>query len=54
VGGVRRGRSQRALDHGSDLIVIDRARPARARFIQQAVNALLQKAPPPLADGICS
>ncbi|ESY79505.1 hypothetical protein X740_16210 [Mesorhizobium sp. LNHC221B00] len=41
-----------ALDHGSDLIVIDCARTAKARFIQQGVNALLQKAPPPLADGM--
>jgi hypothetical protein len=52
VGGVRRCRPQRAFNHGCDLINIDRARPARASFVQQTFDAILQETPPPLANGM--
>jgi hypothetical protein len=45
-------RTKRALDHGGDLIIVDRSRSAGARFVQQAFDAVLQKAPPPLADSM--
>ena len=47
----RRG-TQRSLDHRRDLIVVDRARPAGARFVEQPVDAVGQKAPPPLAHRV--
>jgi hypothetical protein len=50
VGGVNRRRAKRALDHGGDLIIIDRARPARTGFVQKPFDAVLEKAPPPFAD----
>jgi hypothetical protein len=40
------------LDDGGDLIIVDRARSARTIFIQKAFDAVLQKAPPPFADGM--
>jgi hypothetical protein len=52
VHGVGWRRTKRALDHGGDLIIVDRSRPAGARFVQQAFDAFLQKAPPLLADSM--
>src|SRR4051794_24464207 len=42
-------RTQRALDHSGNLIIIDRARPARASFIQEPFDAILQKPSTPFA-----
>ena len=38
----------RPINHGRDLIVVDRARPARARLVGQHVDTTLDKAPTPL------
>jgi hypothetical protein len=46
-------RTQRALDHSGNLIIIDRARPARASFIQEPFDAILQKPSTPLPT-VCS
>jgi hypothetical protein len=43
---------KRTLNHGSDLIVVDRACPAWPRLVQQALDALLQEPPPPFARGM--
>ena len=45
-------RTQRALDHSGNLIIIDRARPARASFIQEPFDAILQKPSTPFADRV--
>src|SRR3954453_23818490 len=42
-------RTQRALDHSGNLIIIDRARPARASFIQGALRC----DPSETVDAIC-
>ena len=42
--------AQRPLDHGGDLIVIDRPGPAWPGFVQQTLHAILEEAAPPLAD----
>ncbi len=44
--------AQRALDHGRNLIVADRARPAGARFVEQPVNAIGQKTLAPFAHRV--
>jgi hypothetical protein len=49
---VGRRRPQRPLDHGSNLIVVDGARAARACFVKQAITAILQKSAAPLANGV--
>jgi hypothetical protein len=43
---------QRSLDHSSNLIVADRARPAGARFIEQPVKTIGQEAPAPLTHRV--
>lgn len=48
--GIGRRRAQRPLDYSGDVIVIDCARPAGARLIEQLVDMIGQKAPTPLAD----
>jgi hypothetical protein len=45
-------RAQRPLDHGSDLIVVDRSRSAGASLIKQTIAATLQKSATPLANGV--
>lgn len=50
MGRVRRRCAQRPLDHGGDLIVVDRARSAGASFVEQPVDTTSQEAPTPLAD----
>jgi len=49
---VDRRRAQRPLDHGSNLIVVDGSRAARAGFVKQAITAILQKSAAPLANGV--
>jgi len=49
---VARRRLQRSLDQGGNLIVADRARAARSRFVKQAITAILQKSAAPLANGV--
>jgi hypothetical protein len=49
---IRRRRAERALDHGGDLIIIDRSRPPWTSLIQEALDAILQKTPTPLPDRI--
>ena len=39
-----------ALDDRGDLIIIDRSRSAGTSFVQQALDAVLQKASTPLSD----
>jgi hypothetical protein len=45
-------RAQRPLDHGSNLIVVDSSRAARAGLVKQAITAILQESAAPLADGV--
>jgi hypothetical protein len=49
---IGRRRPQRPLDHGSNLIVVDGARSARAGLVKQAITAILQKSAAPLANGV--
>jgi hypothetical protein len=49
---IGRRRAQCPLDHASDLIVVDAARPAWASLIKQAITAILQKSAAPLANGV--
>jgi hypothetical protein len=42
--------AQCPLDHGSNLIVVDRSRAAGASVIKQTIAAILQKSAPPLAN----
>jgi hypothetical protein len=49
---IGRRRTQRSLDHGRNLIVVDGARAARAGFVKQAITAILQKSAAPLANGV--
>jgi hypothetical protein len=50
--GVGRDRTERALDHSGNLIITDRSRSAWTSLIQEPFEAILQKAPTPLADGV--
>jgi hypothetical protein len=43
-------RAQRLLDHGSNLIVVDSSRSARAGLVKQTIAAILQKSATPLAN----
>src|SRR6516164_4682363 len=52
VRGSGRPALQRLHDDILDLGVVDRARRARPRFVEQPVEAALDKAPAPLADGL--
>ena len=52
VRGCGRPALQRLHDDTFDLGVVDRARRARPRFVEQPVEAALDKAPAPLADGL--
>ena len=52
MGGVGRRRAQRSLDHGRNLIIVDRARPARTRPVQQAFDTILEKTPAPFANRV--
>ncbi|MEY9783336.1 hypothetical protein ABIA23_004803 [Sinorhizobium fredii] len=45
-----RPRTQRALDHSSNLIIADRSGPARANFVEQAIEPVFKKAPSPFAN----
>jgi hypothetical protein len=47
---VDRGRAQCPLDHGSNLIVVDRSRSTGASFVEQTFAAILQKSTTPLAN----
>ncbi|MHC2627451.1 hypothetical protein ACVIU7_004982 [Bradyrhizobium liaoningense] len=47
-----RRRTQRAIDHGGNLIVVDGARAARACLVKQAITAILQKSAARLANGV--
>ena len=49
---VDRCRAQRPLDHGSNLIVIDRSRSAGTRFVKQTIATILQKSTTPLANRV--
>jgi nucleotidyltransferase/DNA polymerase involved in DNA repair len=49
---IGRRRTQRPLDHGSDLIVVDASGAARAGLVKQAIAAILQKSAAPLANGV--
>jgi hypothetical protein len=49
---IGRRRTQRALDHGSNLIVVDGSRATRASLVKQAITAILQKPATPLANGV--
>jgi hypothetical protein len=49
---IGRRRPQRPLDHGSNLIVIDRSRSAGTRLVKKTLAAILQKTATPLADGV--
>jgi hypothetical protein len=40
---------QRPFDHGSNLIVVDSSRSARASLVKQTIAAILQEAATPLA-----
>ncbi len=44
--------SQRALDHSSNLIVVDRSGPTRANFVEQTIEPIFKKAPSPFANRI--
>src|SRR5206468_6542068 len=50
--GIFGRRTQRALDHSGNLIIIDRGRPARASFIQEPFDAILQRPSTPFADRV--
>jgi hypothetical protein len=52
VRGCGRPALQRLHDDTFDLGVVDRTRRARPRFVEQPVEAALDKAPAPLADGL--
>lgn len=45
-------RQQRALDHRSELIVVDGSKAARAGLVKEALTAILQKSATPLANGM--
>jgi len=45
-------RAQCPLDHGSNLIVVDRSRSAGASLVKQTIAAMLQKSAAPLANGM--
>jgi hypothetical protein len=47
---VSRRRAQCPLDHGSNLIVVDRSRAAWPSFIKQTIAAILQESATPLAN----
>jgi hypothetical protein len=49
---IGRRRPQRPLDHGSNLIVVDGSRAARAGLVEQAITAILQKSAMPLTNGV--
>jgi hypothetical protein len=49
---VDRRRTQRPLDHGSNLIVSDGSRAARAGLVKQTIAAIFQKSATPLANGV--
>jgi hypothetical protein len=44
--------AERALDHGGDLIIINRSRSAWTSLIQEPFDAVLEKAPTPLPDRV--
>ena len=50
MGRVRRRRAERPLDDAGNLLVLNGPRPSRPRLVRQPLDALLQEAPPPLAD----
>ncbi len=52
MGGVPRSRLQSLGDDSLDGIVADAARRSRARFVEQAADALFEESSPPLADGV--
>ena len=52
MGRVGRRSTQRSLDHGRNLIVVDGTRAARAGFVKEAITAILQKSAAPLANGV--
>ena len=43
---------ERRLDHGGDLIIIDRSRSSWTGLIQEPVEAVRQKTPTPLSDRV--
>ena len=45
-------RAERALDHGGNLIVLDRSRSAGTGLVKQPLDAILQKSPTPLANSV--
>jgi len=45
-------RTQRPLDHGGDLIVVDGSRAPWAGLVKRAITAILQKSATPLANGV--
>ncbi|MET4024084.1 hypothetical protein ABIC10_009228 [Bradyrhizobium sp. S3.2.12] len=49
---VARRRTQCPLDYLSNLIVVDGSRTARARFVKQAITAVLQKSAAPLTNRV--
>lgn len=49
---IGRRRAQSPLDHGSNLIVVDGARAARAGLVKQTITAVLQKSAAPFANGM--
>jgi len=49
---IGRRRTQRPLDHGSDLIVVDGSRATRAGLVKQTITTILQKSAAPFANGV--
>jgi hypothetical protein len=50
--GIRWRGPERALNDSGDLVIVDRARPPGTIFIQKALDAVFQKAPPPFANSV--
>ena len=44
--------TQRPLDHGSNLIVVDSSRPPGANLVKQIIAAILQKSAAPLTNHV--
>ena len=45
-------RCERPLDHGSDLVILDRTGSPRAGFVIKTINSIFQKPPPPFANSV--
>src|SRR5215217_7924346 len=52
VGRVSWPRAQRPLNHGGDLLIVDRPGTSWSGFVQQALDTIPQEAPAPFADRV--